>query len=244
VNLLGENIFARRWSKKFKKAIRDSRVESTRALVRAIHDIEERPSVLVSASAVGYYGPREPHETIDERTVDASMFTPKDFLSEVCRRWEHEAREAERHGVRVVRLRIGVVLGPDDGALVQIARPFKMFVGGPIGRGKQAMSWIHLDDLARLVTFCLEHAEIRGTVNAVAPNPVTNKEFSKTLARVLHRPCLFPVPPLMLRIVLGGVASVVTTGQRVVPHKAVGQGFTYRYPDVESALRSVYDEAA
>jgi uncharacterized protein (TIGR01777 family) len=244
VNLQGQDIFGARWNARFKQLVRDSRVESTRALVRAMASVEPRPEVLVSASAVGIYGVRDPADVIDEDRLDADRYAPDDFLADVCCHWESAAREAERLGVRVVRLRTGVVLGRGGGALVQMEKPFRMFVGGPVGSGRQAMSWIHADDLARLVVFALRETALHGPVNAVAPNPVTNREFARALGRVLHRPSFAPTPKIALRIALGQVASVVTGGQRVVPTRALQSGFAFRYPTVEAALGAIYGGAA
>lgn len=244
VHLAGANVFAKRWSKSFKKEILDSRVETTKAIVQAIARMEDedRPEVLVNSSAVGIYGPRDPDEAIAEDRLDAGRFAPGDFLADVCQHWERAASEAERSGVRVVRLRTGVVLGAGGGALKELERPFKLFVGGPVGSGKHVMSWIHRDDLCRLIQFCIEQGDVSGPVNATAPNPVTNKEFSKALGQALHRPSLLPVPPPALRLVLGEVASMVTTGQRAVPQVALDHGFEFRYPTVQQALSAVYDK--
>jgi uncharacterized protein (TIGR01777 family) len=240
VNLQGANLFAHRWSAEFQAEILASRVETTLALAEAIRTLDERPEVLVNASAVGIYGPRDGDEVVDEDTIDADRFAPADFLADVCRKWEAQAREAERSGVRVVRLRSGVVLGPGGGALKQMELPFKLFVGGRVGSGKQVLSWIHLDDLARLILFALENRALSGAVNAVAPAPVTSREFARAMGEALGRPSFFPTPAFALRLALGKVATVVTTGQRVAPKRALAAGFVFHHPTIGAALASIY----
>jgi hypothetical protein len=243
VNLAGENLFAKRWSKAVLARIRDSRVITTGVLVKALEGLSPRPKVLVSGSAVGLYGPRDPDEVFDEYTLSASEFAPRDFLAHVCLEWEMAARKAVPLGIRTVLLRTGVVLDHGGGALVPMEKPFKMFVGGPIGSGKQVVSWIHREDHVRMVRFALEKASIEGPLCAVAPNPVSNREFSKALGRALGRPSWLPAPGFALRVVLGKVATVIVTGQRVVPTKAVRSGFVFRYPRLEEALAAVYGRA-
>jgi uncharacterized protein (TIGR01777 family) len=235
VSLAGENLFAQRWREPFLRRLRESRVDVTRGLVTAIAGLPRRPRVLVSASAVGYYGPRDPGDVLTEEAPPGD-----DFLARLCRDWEAEAVRAEEHGVRVACARTGIVLDREGGALAQMARPFRLFVGGPIGRGRQAMSWIHATDHVAMLVRALEDARWRGPFNAVAPNPVTNREFAKALGRALRRPSFLPTPVWALRIVLGKVASVVGTGQRVVPAAALSRGFRFRYPDLDGALAEVY----
>ena len=237
VNLAGEGIFNRRWWAAFKQKMRDSRILSTQNVVAALAKQPNRkdgsPKVLINASAIGWYGPRGD----EELTEDAEP--GNDFLARLCVDWENAAAEAKQHGVRVVLLRTGVVLAPKGGALAQMLTPFKMFVGGPVGSGRQVMSWIHIDDHVGEILFALDQQQIIGPLNAVAPSPVTNKEFSKTLGRVLHRPSFMKTPAFMLRIMLGQVAEVVTNGQRVMPRKAQLAGFQFKFIDVEAALRDV-----
>jgi uncharacterized protein (TIGR01777 family) len=247
VHLAGESIFSAkpgsgRWSKKHRQAIYDSRVVTARAIVHAIGTMARRPSVLLSASAVGFYGSRPPEEAVDEDTVDAgpSHFAPSDFLGWVCRDWENAADDAERYGVRVVRARFGLVLFRGEGVLGRLETPFKMFVGGPIGSGKPVMSWIHHADLTSMIRFALERSVARGPMNAVAPNPVSNREFSAALGRALHRPSWLPVPPFALRVALGKVASILKTGQRVLPKRAREWGFAWRHPTIDQALAEIY----
>lgn len=238
VHLAGAGLFDGRWSRKRMAAIRSSRVDGTRALVEGIAGAPSRPRVLVSGSAVGVYGPRDPDEVLTEDSAPGN-----DFLAEVCAAWEQEAKRAEEHGLRVALSRTGIVLGRGGGALKKMALPFKLFVGGPIGSGKQATSWIHVEDLVRLVTAIVAEDSWRGPVNATAPNPVTNREFSKALGKALHRPSFLPVPGFALRIAVGKVASILTTGQRVLPKVALEKGFSFGFPTVEEALADLCADA-
>jgi hypothetical protein len=231
VHLAGESV-AGRWTEAKKRAIRHSRVQGTRNLVAAIAQAQTRPRVLVSASAVGYYGNRG-DETLTEASAPGS-----DFLAEVCQAWEAEARRAEAHGVRVVCLRIGIVLGRDGGALQRMLPPFQLGLGGPLGSGRQWMPWVQRDDVAGLAIHALENETISGSVNATAPEPVRNSEFTKTLGRVLSRPTLFPVPELALKLLMGEFATVLLASQRVLPARAQAAGYVFRYPALESALRA------
>jgi uncharacterized protein (TIGR01777 family) len=240
VHLAGEPIFGKRWGKNQRKVVYDSRVATTRAIVQAIHDLSPRPKVFVCSSAVGFYGARPPEEAVDESAVDAAQFAPTDFLAWVCRDWEQAAAEVERFGVRCVRARIGVVLTPGEGVLGRMEKPFRLGLGGAVGSGKQVISWIHEEDLCRLLLLALDRQDVAGPLNATAPNPVSNGEFSKALARALGRPCLLRVPSIALRLQLGKAAQVVTTGQRVLPAKALRLGFRFHYPTIDAALAQVY----
>ena len=237
VNLAGENIFNRRWNDEVKTAIRDSRVRGTenvvQALARAPRDAAGRRKVLVNASAIGYYGPHG-----DEELTEADP-AGNDFLARVCMDWENAGRAAEPLGVRVVMIRTGVVLDKTGGALAQLLTPFKWFVGGPIGSGRQWMSWVHHADLIGLYAFALDNNQVTGPVNATASNPVTNKEFSKALGRALGRPSFLWTPEFALRLLLGEVAGLVTKGQRVMPNKASGLGYTFRFAGLDAALRDI-----
>jgi hypothetical protein len=187
---------------------------------------------LINASAVGYYGSRQ-----DELLTEESP-PGNDFLANLCLGWEAEAIGAESLGLRVVRLRTGIVLGVGGGALVKMVEPFKWFVGGPLGSGQQWMSWIHIEDVANLILHLIAQPSITGPVNATAPNPARNKEFSQTLASVLHRPCWLPVPGIALQLGLGKMAEMVLTGQRVIPAVAQKSGFQFRYPKLKDALEA------
>lgn len=233
VNLAGENIFARRWSAEFKAVLHSSRVEVTRRVVEVFGTGDGRARVLVNASAVGYYGDSEGVTFCEDSSPGSGP------LPDLCVAWEAEARKAAEHGARVVLLRIGVVLDPAGGALGQMLPPFRKFVGGPVGSGRQYMSWIHAGDLCRLILFALETESLSGPVNATAPHPVTNREFSKTLGRVLGRPSFCKVPRFVMKLVLGEVADVVVKGQRVLPTKAQQAGFEFTFPGLEDALRDL-----
>jgi uncharacterized protein (TIGR01777 family) len=238
VHLAGENLFGRRWNDASMADIRSSRVEATRALVEGIALLgAARPRTLVSASAVGYYGPLDPDATVDETAPPGT-----DFLAGVCEAWEREARRAESLGLRVVVARFGIVLSRSAGALRQMWLPFKMGLGGPIGRGRQVLSWIHLHDLAAMLVAMVEDARWTGPVNAVAPNPVTSKAFARALGRALGRPAFLPVPGLAMRVLFGRVASILTTGQRVLPRAAERAGFRWRYPTIDPALEAAARE--
>ncbi len=231
VHLAGEPV-AQRWTAAAKERIVNSRVQGTRTLVAALR--QQPPAVLISASAIGYYGSRG-DEVLTEDSPPAS-----DFLGQVAVAWEHEARAAEQFGARVVTPRIGVVLGRGGGALPKMALPFRFGVGGRLGDGKQWTSWIHLDDLVALVEFSIATTAIRGAVNAVAPNPVTNAGFTRELAAALHRPAMFPVPAAALKLLLGEMSQVVLASQRVVPEAALRAGFQFRFKDVGEALRQIF----
>lgn len=230
INLAGEPIFGRRWSAEQKKKILASRISGTKALVDLIEKAVKKPSVLINASAVGYYGSRG-----DEMLTEESS-AGKGFLAEVCKVWETEAARAESFGLRVVRLRIGLVLHASGGVLGKMLPAFKLGLGGWFGKGNQWMSWIGLDDLIRLILFCLEKRETSGAVNAVSPNPMTNKDFSNTLAHSLNRPCFAPVPSFVLKVLLGEAAGALLTGQKVIPQKVLSLGFSFTQNDLEKVL--------
>jgi hypothetical protein len=235
VHLLGEPI-AQRWSETAKREIRDSRVLSTRSLVAGVAAIsdEQRPKLLISQSAAGYYGPR------GKETLDESASPGSDFLARVTVDWEHEALGAQP-GLRVVVTRTGVVLSPSGGALAKMLPPFRLGVGGPVAGGRQYVPWIHLDDVVGALVFCIEHSSSSGPLNLTAPGPVTNSELSRTLGRVLHRPAVLPVPGAALRLIYGEMASIILTGQRVIPRGLQELGYHFRYTELEPALRDILD---
>lgn len=237
-HLAGESVAEGRWTAAQKARIRDSRVTGTRNLVQGIKQVERKPRVLVSASAVGYYGNRGD----DELTESAPP--ADDFLAEVCVAWEREAMVAEQLGVRTVTARTGIVLGAGGGALAKMLTPFKLGAGGPLGNGKQWMPWVHVADLARLYVHAADTNSISGPMNAVAPNPVRNSEFTKALGRQLHRPAFMPAPYLGLRLLFGEFAQVLFASQRVIPKVALDTGFVFQYPDIAAALREILAPAA
>jgi len=231
VNLAGANLSGKRWSSAFKKEIQDSRVLPTRALVEGIRAAGKKSRVLVNASAVGFYGGR------GDETLDESASPGADFLSGVVQAWEAEARKAD---VRSVQVRTGIVLSAHGGALQPMLPPFKAFVGGPIGSGKQWFPWIHLADEVAAIVWAIDHEALAGPVNLVAPGIVTMKEFAGALGRALHRPAAFPVPGAALKLLLGEFAEVVLEGQRAVPKKLLDSGFRFRFTDVDSALSNLF----
>ncbi|MFM8633508.1 MAG: TIGR01777 family oxidoreductase [Planctomycetia bacterium] len=237
-HLAGESVAEGRWTAAQKARIRDSRVIGTRNLVQGIAQAGRKPSVLVSASAVGFYGDRG-----DEELTEAAS-PASDFLAEVCIAWEREAMAAEQHGVRTVTARTGIVLGAGGGALAKMLTPFRLGAGGPLGNGRQWMPWVHVSDLARLYVHASDTPSIRGAMNAVAPNPVRNSEFTKALGRQLHRPAFMPAPYLGLRLLFGEFAKVLFASQRVIPKVALDTGFVFQYPDIAIALRDILAPAA
>jgi uncharacterized protein (TIGR01777 family) len=234
INLAGEPIAPARWTEERKKGILSSRIDTTRALVESIKAADTKPKVLISASAIGYYGPHG-DESLTEDTPPAS-----DFLADVCVKWEAEALKAQESGVRVVTVRIGGVLEADGGALPQMIIPFKFFIGGPIGSGKQWFSWIHRDDVVGIMRYALENESVSGSVNATAPNSVTNKQFSTALGKALNRPSCLAVPGFMVELTLGELGAVLLTGQKVLPEKVLKAGYKFKYEDIEAALAAIF----
>lgn len=232
INLAGEPIAEKKWSQTQRRRLVKSRVDATQSLVQACAKAKQKPKFLINASAIGYYGARA-----DEEITEADP-PGNDFLSQMCRDWEEEAKKAESLGMRVVRLRTGIVLGHGGGALRKMVEPFKYFLGGPIGSGKQWMSWIHMEDQVRLILHVIDNQQASGPINATAPNPVRNKEFSQALGRVLHRPCWAPVPGFALRFGLGDMAEMLLTGQRVIPAAAQRLGFAFDFPNLPEALQA------
>ncbi|MEQ1909288.1 MAG: TIGR01777 family oxidoreductase, partial [Vicinamibacterales bacterium] len=233
INLAGEPVVGARWTEARRAVIRDSRVRATDALVQAIATAAVKPQVLVSASAVGYYGDRG-DEVLSEDSSPGS-----DFLAQTCHDWEAAAVAAEQRGVRVVLLRIGVVLGRDGGALEQMLPPFRIGLGGPIGGGRQYLPWIHLHDLVGVVAASLTDDRYRGPVNAVAPDAVTNLEFARQLGRALNRPAMVPVPALALKVAMGAAASVLLASQRVRPDALSRLGFPFAFPTLAVTLADI-----
>jgi uncharacterized protein (TIGR01777 family) len=234
INLTGEGIFNRRWSESFKSLLRESRVKSTENIIQALARNPRAPGsqrALVNASAIGYYGPHGDEELTEDSPAG------DDALARICVDWEAAAHSAEPLGIRVVIVRVGVVLDREGGALKQMLTPFKLFAGGPVGSGKQWVSWIHHEDIVGIFQLGLENPSALGPINGTAPSPVTNRDFSRALGRALHRPAFVPTPRFALRLGLGEVAEIVTKGQRVLPRKAAALGYSFRYTDVEAALR-------
>jgi len=232
INLAGASIFSR-WTEENKKAIRESRVSTTRNIVEGIPSHPERPFTLFSTSAVGYYG-----FCGDEEVVEDSP-PGNDFLARIAKEWEGEALKAGEKGARVVITRFGIVMGEKGGALSQMIPLFKKYIGGPIGSGKQWFSWVHIKDLTEAFAFLLKHPEISGPVNVCSPNPVRNKDLAKALGKALHRPSFIPAPGFMVKLVLGEFGSVILEGQKVIPRKLLENGFVFQYPTIEKALQGI-----
>lgn len=232
VNLAGEPIGEGRWTPERKQEILNSRKLTTQKIVEAIQIANPKPSVLVNASAIGYYG------TSETATFDETSASGNDFLAQVCQTWEAEAKKVEASGVRLVILRFGIVLG-NGGALGKMITPFKLFAGGPIGSGKQWFSWIHLDDIVNLILQALNKSEMQGVYNATAPNPVRMSELSQTMGQVMNRPSWLPVPSFAIEALLGDGAIVVLEGQQVQPKRTLETGFEYQYPNLKPALAQI-----
>jgi len=232
VHLAGEPV-AQRWTAAAKRRIHDSRVEGTRKLIDAIAKCDLRPKVLVSAAAIGLYGNRG-DEWLDESASPASG-----FLADVSREWEAQASRAETFGVRVVKIRFGLVLGRDGGALAKMLPIFRLGLGGVLGTGDQWMSWIHIDDIAGMIRFAVETNGARGVWNGVSPNPVTNREFTRALASALHRPAIFPVPTFALRLGAGEMSQILLDSQRCAPKAVLAAGYRFLYPELGPALAAV-----
>lgn len=234
VHLAGENIASRRWTSSHKSHIRDSRVFGTRLLCETLATLDNPPSVLVSASAIGYYGDRS------SQILDESALPGSGFLAEVCQAWEAAVEPARRRGIRVVVLRTGIVLSAEGGALARMLTPFTLGVGGVIGSGRQYMSWITLEDLLASILHCLTEELTSGPVNGVAPNAATNQEFTKTLGRVLRRPTCLPIPGFAARLAFGEMAdALLLASTKVSPARLLASGFDFRHPTLEGALRHV-----
>jgi hypothetical protein len=230
IHLAGEPIANRRWSDAQKHRLRDSRVGSTRALVECLAGLERPPEVLICASATGYYGPRG-EEELSEASAPGT-----DFLSQLCVDWEQEAQAAEGSGVRVVGLRSGVVLSAQGGALSRMLLPFRLGLGGPMGPAKRWFPWIHLDDVVGLVRLGLENPELRGPVNAVAPEAIRQGEFARAIGRALRRPAALPLPLPVLRVALGELIDGLVPGQKVIPRAALDAGYRFSLGSIEAAL--------
>ena len=234
IHLAGDPVAEGRWTAAKKARIRDSRIEGTRNLVATLAALPVKPQVLVSASAIGYYGDRG-EELLDERSTPGS-----DFLAEVCLGWEREAQRAAELGIRVAMVRVGVVLGEKGGALAKMLTPFKIGMGSPLGNGRQYMSWIHIDDLVEEFLFAARESNVHGPLNGTAPGPVTNREFTKALGKALHRPTFMPpVPGFVLKTMLGDFSEVLLASQRVQPEAAQAAGFKFKYSNLEPALREI-----
>jgi len=234
INLAGASIGDSRWTESRKRLLTESRVRATRLLIQTCANLAAKPQVVISASGVGFYGPR------GEEVLDESCGVGRGFLADLCVQWESAAQEASSYGIRVVCLRTGMVLEQDGGALPRMALPFRCFLGGPVMPGTQWISWIHRDDMVGLIEWALTNQKVAGPVNAVAPTPVTMRDFCETLGRVMHRPSWLPVPEFVLKAGLGELGSLMTTGQKVAPVVALQGGYRFRYPMLEGALQAIW----
>ena len=235
INLAGESLSSGRWTAKRKKSLLNSRLTSTKELIRIISSSEKKPQLVLNASAIGYYGTSRT-ETFTERSIKH----PSDFLSAVTDEWEKTAQEFENTGLRTIYMRFGVILGQNGGALPRMVLPYRLFAGGTIGSGKQILSWIHLHDVIRAISFCISNENMKGAVNFTAPQPMAMRDFGKALGRTLKRPHWLPVPSFALQLVLGETSILVLEGQRVLPEKLSENGFEFTYPELDTALRDIF----
>ena len=233
IHLAGANLFGKRWNENYKRKILESRQISTQNLVNAIASVNNKPSTFICSSAVGIYGNRRDQLLAEESAPG------NDFLAQVCKTWEEEAAKVETSAVRRVSIRTGIVLSTKEGALKQMLLPFKLFVGGPLGNGKQWFPWIHIDDLVNTFLFCLDNTNVKGAANGVSPNPVRMNEFAKTLGNVLHRPSFFKVPAFALKIIAGEFADSITASLRVVPEKLAQNNYNFKFEKLEEALEDL-----
>jgi uncharacterized protein (TIGR01777 family) len=236
LNLAGESLASGRWTEEKKQSILQSRLDAGKAVVEAARLAKKKPKVVVQASAIGYYGLRR------DEVCDESSSHGEGFLSEVSRKWELSTQEVEAQIIRRVTIRTGIVLGREGGAFVRLEKPFRLFVGGPLGSGKQWFSWIHLDDEVNAIIFLMEREDLSGVFNLTAPRPVLQKDFSRTLGKVMKRPSWLPVPSFLLHLLFGTMAKeTLLSGQRVVPSRLLDSGFRFLYPELESALKEILE---
>lgn len=235
VNLAGEPIIDKRWSTEQKKIIRDSRIDTTRKLIDWMTNLNHQPEVLVSGSAIGFYGSHSEGKLSEEGAINAG------FTHQLCSDWEAEALRAETHGIRVCLIRTGIVLG-DGGALKKMLLPFKLGLGGTVATGRQWMSWIHIDDEVEVISMLLTHPQLNGVFNLTAPNAVTNKQFTHSLAAALNRPSCIPMPGFMLKALLGEGAELLLEGQHVVPKKLLDIGYQFKFERIDDAFRDIFEK--
>jgi uncharacterized protein (TIGR01777 family) len=231
VNLAGESI-NQRWTDEAKKRILDSRLNAAHQIAEFVKDLSVKPKVVINASGMSIYGTSE-KDTYDERSPHRIV----DFLSGIVEKWEHAADQIK--DTRIVKIRVGLVLGNDAGAFPKMTLPYKLGVGGKIGSGKQWISWIHIEDMVRLIDYCIQHEEMSGPVNATAPNPVTNDQFGRAIAKAWHRPHWFPLPAGMMKLVFGELSTLLLDGQKVLPYVLLTHGFTFNYPAIDQAMRDL-----
>ena len=231
VNLAGQSLSSGRWTAKRKKTLLESRLSTTKEIVRIIGALKRKPSVLINASAIGYYGISR-----DRQFTEQDIIGPTDFLSHIVNEWEQEAMKS---GIRTVLMRLGVVLGAGEGAFPKMLLPYRLFVGGRLGSGQQPLSWIHIDDVVGAALHCINHSTMQGAVNFTAPQPVTMEQFGRTLAEQLHRPHYFPVPGGLMKLMLGEMSMLLLEGQHVIPEKLLGEHYSFQYADLSRAIQSL-----
>lgn len=235
INLAGEPIADKRWSKKQKQEILRSRIETTEDLVQFFKQTNNKPAVFISGSAIGYYGIAPTDDEINENDSGDNSFS-----SQLCQQWELTARQAEAFGIRTCLLRTGIVLGKNGGALKKMLPPFKLGLGGKIGSGNQWMPWVHIDDMIGLIELCINNANVSGAINCTAPNPVINSTFTKTLASAINRPAIFPMPAFVVKLLMGQMGEeLLLNGKKVVPKKALDFGYQFKYQSIEQALATI-----
>ncbi|CAC9605513.1 Cell division inhibitor Slr1223 (YfcH in EC), contains epimerase/dehydratase and DUF1731 domains [uncultured Gammaproteobacteria bacterium] len=235
INLAGEPIANKRWSSKQKNQIFSSRIDITEKLISYFEKLDNKPKLLISGSAIGYYGVGKTDNIIEEKEGGDNSFS-----SELCQKWEAVALKAEKLGIRTCLLRTGIVLGKNGGALSKMLFPFKMCLGGIIGHGKQWMSWIHIDDLTGIILYCINHDNLKGAINGTSPNPVTNKEFTKTLGMTLKRPTIFPMPAIVVKLLMGKMGEeLLLAGKKITPKKVLDAGYKFTYKTLEEALTNI-----
>ena len=233
IHLAGENLGAKRWNEEYKKLAYDSRIISTRNLVEAIKSVEQKPKTFICSSAVGIYGDRY------DEVLDETSSLGKDFLANLCKDWENETAEVEKLGVRRVSIRTGLVLEQNEGLMKKLIPSFKMFLGGWLGSGRQWFPWIHIDDIVGVYLYAIDNPNVTGAINGASPGIVTNKEFSKTLGKVLRRPALFPIPKVAVRIVSGELGNYTTHSQRITVEKLINSGYKFKFEKLEGALKNI-----
>ncbi|MDQ7818166.1 MAG: TIGR01777 family oxidoreductase [Melioribacteraceae bacterium] len=233
IHLMGENIMAKRWTETHKKNVFESRIKPTQVIISGIEAAKSTPSLFIHSSAIGFYG----NTNVE---VDEDSKRGEGFLADVVSAWEDEAAKVEKFGVRKVSVRLGIVLDKEDGALKKMVPPFKLFIGGPLGSGKQWFPWIHIDDAVEIFKFAIDHADVNGAVNAVAPESINMKNFAETLGKVMRRPSLFRVPEFVLKIMLGESADALIYGAKVLPKRLIAFGYEFRYKNIEAALKSLF----
>ncbi|MGG2067298.1 TIGR01777 family oxidoreductase [Bacillus sp. S14(2024)] len=234
INLAGESINNGRWTKKQKEKIINSRLQTTKGLIKQLQTLPQSPHTFINASAIGYYGTSE-----TEIFTEDCRKSGNDFLATTVKLWEEEASKAAALGIRTVYTRFGVVLGKDGGALPKMLLPYQLFIGGTIGSGNQLLSWVHLEDVVRMIDFAIHTKEVNGALNITAPHPVTMEEFGRTIAKVMHRPHWLPVPAFALKTLLGEMSTLILQGQNVLPQKAIQHGYTHSYDTLEHALQNI-----